>query len=103
METKREERPLRSEGLKQDELENIAKCKNMSELQNIDPNAKSDDHFRRTILHWSAKYAWVEGVEYLMSCEQKADITIKDTDGGSKVSRLIEQFVLNPFEMKRLI
>ena len=62
------------------------KNKNMSELKKIDPNAKTVDGYQTTVLHGCAIFAWVEGVKHLMSLEPKPDLTIKDNDGGSKVS-----------------
>ena len=62
--------------------------KNKSELQAMDPNAKTVDLIEITILHYCAGYAWVEGVKYLMSLEP--NLTIADRNGGNKVSQFVE-------------
>ena len=94
-----EERPLRSEGLKWKELKTIVIDKNMFGLMTIDPNAKTDDGAQATILHWCTRFAWVEGVKYLMSREPKPDLTIytAGSNGCNKFAQVFVQSVLDSY------
>ena len=46
-----------------------------------------------SILHYCAENAWVKEVAYLMSCDLKPDLTIKDKNGGIKVSHFLAESV----------
>ena len=53
--------------------------------QNVNAISESE----RSILHWCAKFAWVDAVKHLMSREPKPDLTIKDNWGGSEFSQFV--------------
>ena len=59
----------------------IINDKNIIRLKQIDPNAKTTDGVKSTMLHWCVGKAWAEGVEYLI--ESNADVSAMNNNGGN--------------------